>query len=58
MSTPMLNVQELLDKISLWLSRTTEYFDDWDWDGNELVLFLNEETIERYSYRDVIEFLK
>ncbi len=50
--------QELLDKISFWFARTTECFDDWDWDGNELLIFLNGKIIERYSYRDIMELLK
>jgi len=50
--------QELLDKISFWLTRTTEYFDEWDCDGDELLIFLKGKIIERYSYRDMMEFLK
>lgn len=50
--------QELLDKISFWFARTTECFDEWDWDGIELLIYLQGKIIERYSYRDIMEFLK
>jgi len=53
-----MNTQDLLDKISFWLARTTEYFDEWNWDGNELLIYLKGKIIERYSYRDLMEFLK
>ena len=53
-----MNNQALLDKIFFWLSRTTEYFDDWNWNENELLIFSKGKIIERYSYRDVINFLK
>lgn len=53
-----MNNQEILNKISFWLARTTEYFDEWNWDGRELLIYLKGKVIERYSYRDVIEFLK
>lgn len=53
-----MNDQELLNKIYFWLVRTTEYFDDWNWDGNELLIYLKGKIIERYSCPDVMEFLK
>lgn len=43
------DMQMELDKIQSWLSDTTEEFDDWDWDGSELQLFLDGECIEKYS---------
>jgi len=48
-------MQNELDKIQFWLSRTTEPFDDWEWDGNTLVVWLNGKPIERYSQNDVAQ---
>ena len=44
-----------LSKIESWLSKTTEEFDDWDWDGETLTLFLNSEVIEKYDKDEVYE---
>lgn len=54
----ILNEQRKLDIIQSWLSDTTEPFDDWDYDGKELVLFLNKEVIERYSEEDLKEIIE
>ena len=35
--------------IESWLKDTTEPFDDWDWDGTVLTLFLRNEPIEKYT---------
>ena len=35
--------------IESWLKNTTEPFDDWDWDGTVLTLFLRNESIEKYT---------
>jgi hypothetical protein len=35
--------------IETWLKDTTEPFDDWDWDGRELTIFLNNEPTEKYT---------
>ncbi len=35
--------------IESWLKDTTEAFDDWDWDGTELTLFLQNQPIEKYT---------
>lgn len=50
--------QTRLDLIQNWLKRTTEEFDDWDYDGTELVIILNNQTIERYSRSDIKEFIE
>lgn len=47
--------QEELDKIQSWLSNTSEYFDDWDWDGDLLTLFLDGESIEKYTKEELEE---
>jgi hypothetical protein len=46
-----------LDKIQFWLARTTEPFDDWEYDGNELAIFLNEELIEVYDNETIEEYI-
>ena len=48
-------MQGELDAIRSWLKGTTEAYDDWDWDGSELVLFEDDEPIERYSKEDLEE---
>ena len=47
--------QSELDKIQMWLSDTTEEFDDWNWDGSELHLFMNDECVEKYTKKDLEE---
>jgi len=47
--------QDELDKIQSWLADTTQEFDDWDWNGTELVVFLNGKAIEKYSKQDLID---
>ena len=44
-----------VNAINSFMEDTTEEFDDWDWDGTELVVFLDDEVIERYSYDDLAE---
>ncbi len=38
-----------LHLIERWLHGSSEPFDDWDWDGRELTLFLHNEAIEKYT---------
>lgn len=47
-----------LDLISRFLHYTTEPFDNWDWDENELLIFLNNKIIERYSFYDLKSIIK
>ncbi len=35
--------------IERWLHGSSEPFDDWDWDGRELTIFLHNEPIEKYT---------
>lgn len=42
-----------LDKVERFLKKSTEDYDDFD--GEELVVFLNDKVIERYSRLDLIE---
>lgn len=41
--------QRRLDEIQFWLARTTESFNDWDYDGLELIICFNDDVIERYD---------
>ncbi len=52
-----MDIQTQSDKISRFLYYTTEPYDDWDWDGDELVIILNNEIIERYNYNDIKEVI-
>lgn len=47
------NLQNSLDKIQFFFSRTTESFDDWDYEDEELKIFLNRNLIETYSNLDL-----
>ncbi len=44
--------------IRSWLKDTTEPFDDWDWDGHELTLFLNGQAIEKYTRETLAEVIQ
>lgn len=46
-----------LDRIQFWLARTTEPFDDWEYDGNELVIFINNKPIEVYDSETIEEYI-
>ena len=37
---------------------TTEGYSHLDWDGNELLVFFNNEIIERYSKKDLKEIIE
>lgn len=50
--------EQRLNAIQFWLARTTEQFDDWDYDGKELVIFLNGKPVERYLNRDMKKFIE
>jgi len=41
--------------IERWLHGTTEPFDDWEWDGRELTLFLHNQPIEKYARKTLVE---
>lgn len=53
-----MDMQEQLDLIERFLHYTTEPFDDWEWNGKELSIWLSDEPIERYSFTDVKDFIK
>lgn len=50
-------MQEQLDLIQKWLSETTEPYTDWDWDGEELTIFCDE-NVEKYSYQNLVEVIQ
>ena len=50
-------LQNRLDKIQFFLSRTTEHFDDWEYDGDELKLFFCNILIEKYTNLDLSEVI-
>jgi|APIni6443716594_1056825.scaffolds.fasta_scaffold67670_2 hypothetical protein len=52
------NQQERLDSIRFWLSRTTEEFDEWCYDGEELIIILRGKVIERYDNKLIDEILR
>jgi hypothetical protein len=44
--------------IERWLHGSSEPFDDWDWDGRELTLFLHNEPIEKYTRETLAQTLQ
>jgi hypothetical protein len=50
--------QRELDIIQSWLSDTTEPFDDWDFNGEELLILLKGNIIERYTKKEMVNFIK
>lgn len=54
----LLNKQRELDIIQSWLSDTTEPFDEWDFNGEELLILLNGNIIERYTKKEMANFIK
>ncbi|MCU0427831.1 MAG: hypothetical protein MUF71_19640 [Candidatus Kapabacteria bacterium] len=49
-------LQEQLDKIHSFFKYTTEPYDYWDWDGESLIVVLNDEVIEEYTFQDLRDF--
>ncbi len=54
----MNTLQHQTDLIYAFFKTTTEPFDDLEWDGKILVVWLNEKIIERYSFRDLKEVIR
>lgn len=44
----------VLSGIQSWLGDTTEDMDDWDWDGRELTVFIDDELVETYDANEVV----
>ncbi len=49
------NLETEVRLIERWLHGSSEPFDDWDWDGRELTLFLHNEPIEKYTRETLAE---
>lgn len=47
--------QQELEKVEKFLKNSTESYDDFDWDGDTLEVFLDGECIEKYSKADLTE---
>lgn len=41
--------------VQSWLSDTAQDYDDWDWDGDFLVIILDGEVVEEYNRQTVEE---
>ena len=50
-------LQDRLDKIQFFLKRTTETFDDWDYSGEELTIYLQNKMIEHYFKNDLSKII-
>ena len=53
----MNTMQHQYDLIYSFFKTTTEPFDDLEWDGKILNVWLNEKIIERYNYKDLKELI-
>lgn len=53
-----MELQNRLDKTQFFLARTTEPFDDWEYDGEELKIFLNDELMEVYNNKDLKDIIQ
>lgn len=53
-----MTLQLQVDLIERFLHFTTEPFDDWEWDENELVIWLGDEPIERYLHKELKAIIK
>jgi len=50
-----MNLQEEYDKIYSFFKKTTEPYDNLEWDGNELNVILNNVVIETFSRENLIK---
>lgn len=49
--------QQQLNEIDRYLSKTSEPFDDWEWDGEILIIFKDCKPIEFYSFLDLCQMI-
>lgn len=54
----LIEEQRKLYLIIKWLAETTEPFDDWDYDGEVLIILFEDEVIERYTKEEMTHFIK
>ena len=52
-----MQMQSQIDAIFRFFKTTPESYDDLDWDGAELLVFLNGRVIEKYAYADLAEII-
>jgi len=52
------DIQKQYDLIRSYFKTTTEPFDELDWDGNLLLVWLDDEVIERYTYEELKELIE
>lgn len=50
-----LRIDTDLAKVERFVNKSTEPFDDWDWNGGELIIVVDGEVTERYSRKDLVE---
>ncbi len=51
-----MDIEQQTELISRFLHSSTEQIDDWDWDGNELIIF-SENQVEKYLKNDLKELI-
>ncbi len=50
--------EKQLEAIDYYLRKTCEPYDDWDWDGNEVSVWLDDFPIERYNFDHLKEMIE
>lgn len=49
--------QRQLDEVYRWVSRTTEPYIDWDWNGESLLMIVGKDKYELYSYETLCKVI-
>jgi hypothetical protein len=52
------DLQKQYDLIHSYFKTTTEPYDELDWDGDTLLVLLDNKVIEKYSYEDLKELIE
>lgn len=47
-----------LEAIDRYFRKTCEPYDDWEWDGEEVHIFLKQRIIERYDYKCLVAIIE
>lgn len=47
--------EQILDSISRFLKNTTEEYTDFDWDWETLKVFMEDDLIETYTKKDLLD---
>jgi hypothetical protein len=55
----MINIctEKQLEDIDFYFRKTTEPYDNWDFDGEYLILLLDNQVIEKYNWQDLSEMI-